>query len=178
MIYELYLNGEKADVRQDLGVQLSFNIDDINKFGSRDTSFSKTIVLPGTANNNKLLGFVADMGSFNTFDAGAANIGANFNVAQTTKAELRGNGLLLIKGVFRFRCIFFSSSHIRFLYINIQRIKKDPYAVPFPSHFNTYIPIYLYTKVCFKEILRNFTMTHVYMNSLTPTVSNCFSSIR
>jgi hypothetical protein len=101
MIYELYLNGEKADVRQDLGVQLSFNIDDINKFGSRDTSFSKTIVLPGTANNNKLLGFVADMGSFNTFDAGGANIGANFNVAQTTKAELRGNGLLLIKGVFR-----------------------------------------------------------------------------
>ncbi len=101
MIYELYLNGEKADVRQDLGVQLSFNIDDINKFGSRDTSFSKTIVLPGTANNNKLLGFVADMGSFNTFDAGAANIGANFNVAQTTKAELKGNGLLLIKGVFR-----------------------------------------------------------------------------
>ena len=101
MIYELYLNGEKADVRQDLGVQLSFNIDDINKFGSRDTSFSKTIVLPGTANNNKLLGFVGDMGSFNTFDAGAANIGANFNVAQTTKAELKGNGLLLIKGVFR-----------------------------------------------------------------------------
>ena len=101
MIYELYLNGEKADVRQDLGVQLNFNIDDINKFGSRDTSFSKTIVLPGTANNNKLLGFVADMGSFNTFDAGAANIGANFNVAQTTKAELKGNGLLLIKGVFR-----------------------------------------------------------------------------
>lgn len=101
MIYELYLNGEKADVRQDLGIQLSFNIDDINKFGSRDTSFSKTIVLPGTANNNKLLGFVADIGSFNTFDAGAANIGANFNVAQTTKAELKGNGLLLINGVFR-----------------------------------------------------------------------------
>jgi hypothetical protein len=101
MIYELYLNGEKADIRQDIGMQLSFNIDDINKFGSRDTSFSKTIVLPGNANNNKLLGFVADLGSFNTFDAGAANIGANFNVAQTTKAELRGNGLLLIKGVFR-----------------------------------------------------------------------------
>lgn len=101
MIYELYLNGEKADIRQDIGMQLNFNIDDINKFGSRDTSFSKTIVLPGNANNNKLLGFVADLGSFNTFDAGAANIGANFNVAQTTKAELRGNGLLLIKGVFR-----------------------------------------------------------------------------
>jgi hypothetical protein len=101
MIYELYLNGEKADVRQDLGVQLSFNIDDINKFGSRDTSFSKTIVLPGTANNNKLFGFVGELGSNNPYLPGNENIGVNFNVAQTTKAELRGNGLLLLKGVFR-----------------------------------------------------------------------------
>jgi hypothetical protein len=101
MIYELYLNGSKADIRQDISIQLSFNIDDINKYGSRDTSFSKTIILPGTANNNKLLGFIYDLGSFNEYKAGNANIGSNFNVAQTTDAELRGNGLLLIKGVFR-----------------------------------------------------------------------------
>ena len=101
MIYELFLEGELADIRQDLGMQLNFNIDDINKYGSRDTSFSKTIVLPGTAKNNKLLGFVGELGSFNTYAGGAANIGSNFNPAQTTKAELRANGLLLLKGVFR-----------------------------------------------------------------------------
>jgi hypothetical protein len=101
MIYELFLEGELADIRQDLGMQLNYNIDDINKYGSRDTSFSKTIVLPGTANNNKLLGFVGELGSFNTYAGGAANIGSNFNPAQTTKAELRANGLLLLKGVFR-----------------------------------------------------------------------------
>ena len=101
MIYELFLEGELADIRQDLGMQLNFNIDDINKYGSRDTSFSKTIVLPGTAKNNKLLGFVGELGSFNDYAPGAANINANFNPAQTTKAELRANGLLLLKGVFR-----------------------------------------------------------------------------
>jgi hypothetical protein len=101
MIYELFLEGELADIRQDLGMQLNFNIDDINKYGSRDTSFSKTIVLPGTAKNNRLLGFVGELGSFNAYAPGAANINSNFNPAQTTKAELRANGLLLLKGVFR-----------------------------------------------------------------------------
>ena len=101
MIYELYLEGQLADIRQDLGMQISYAIDDINKYGSRETSFSKTIVLPGTANNNKLLGFVSELGSNNTYFSGAANINSNFNPAQTTKAELRANGLLLLKGVFR-----------------------------------------------------------------------------
>jgi hypothetical protein len=101
MIYELFLEGQLADIRQDLGMQLSFNIDDVNKYGSRDTSFSKTIVLPGTAKNNKLLGFVGELGSNNPYVLGGENIGVNFNVAQTTKAELRANGLLLLKGVFR-----------------------------------------------------------------------------
>ena len=101
MIYELYLEGKLADIRQDLGMQLSYAIDDINKYGSRETSFSKTIVLPGTANNNRLLGFVGELGSSNTYLSGGANINSNFNPAQTTKAELRANGLLLLKGVFR-----------------------------------------------------------------------------
>jgi len=101
MIYELFLEGQLVDIRQDLGMQLSYNIDDVNKYGSRDTSFSKTIVLPGTAKNNKILGFVGELGSNNPYSPGAPNINANFNSAQTTKAELRANGLLLLKGVFR-----------------------------------------------------------------------------
>ena len=101
MIYELFLEGELADIRQDLGMQLSFNIDDINKYGSRDTSFSKTIVLPGTARNNRLLGFVGELGSFNPYASNNPNINSNFNAAQTTRAEIRANGLLLLKGVFR-----------------------------------------------------------------------------
>jgi hypothetical protein len=114
MIYELFLEGQLADIRQDLGMQLSYNIDDVNKYGSRDTSFSKTIVLPGTAKNNRLLGFVGELGSNNLYAPGAANIDANFNVAQTTKAELRANGLLLLKGVFRLTGIIHERGHIEY----------------------------------------------------------------
>jgi hypothetical protein len=114
MIYELFLEGQLADIRQDLGMQLSYNIDDVNKYGSRDTSFSKTIVLPGTAKNNRLFGFVGELGSNNTYAPGAANIDANFNSAQTTKAELRANGLLLLKGVFRLTGIIHERGHIEY----------------------------------------------------------------
>ena len=114
MIYELFLEGQLADIRQDLGMQLNFNIDDINKYGSRDTSFSKTIVLPGTARNNKLLGFIGELGSNNPYAPGAANINVNFNVAQTTKAELRANGLLLLKGIFRLTGIIHDKGHIEY----------------------------------------------------------------
>ncbi len=114
MIYELFLEGQLADIRQDLGMQLNFNIDDVNKYGSRDTSFSKTIVLPGTAKNNRLLGFVGELGSSNPYTPGNDNIDANFNAAQTSKAELRANGLLLLKGVFRLTGIIHEKGHIEY----------------------------------------------------------------
>jgi hypothetical protein len=114
MIYELFLEGQLADIRQDLGMQLSYAIDDVNKYGSRETSFSKTIVLPGTANNNKLFGFVGELGSNNLYAPGAANVFSNFNPAQTTKAELRANGLLLLKGVFRLTGVMQDKGHIEY----------------------------------------------------------------
>ena len=114
MMYELFLEGQLADIRQDLGMQLSYAIDDVNKYGSRETSFSKTIVLPGTANNNKIFGFVGELGSNNLYAPGAANVFSNFNPAQTTKAELRANGLLLLKGVFRLTGVMQDKGHIEY----------------------------------------------------------------
>jgi hypothetical protein len=100
-MYELYIEGFKVDIDQKISVSLNYAIDDIAKFGSRETSFSKTIVLPGTGRNNQIFGFIYDLGSFNYESPGAANIGAVFNVAQTSRAELRLNGLLVLRGVFR-----------------------------------------------------------------------------
>lgn len=100
-MYELYIEGYKVDIDQKISVQLSFSIDDVANFSSRETGFSKTIVLPGTGRNNQIFGYIYDLGSFNYEQPGGANIGAFFNVAQTSRAELRLNGLLVLKGVFR-----------------------------------------------------------------------------
>ncbi len=100
-MYELYIEGYKVDIDQKLSIVLTYAIDDVSNYGSRETSFSKQIVIPGTAINNKIFGFIYDLGSFNYEAPGAVNIGAVFNVAQTSRAELRLNGLLVLKGVFR-----------------------------------------------------------------------------
>jgi len=58
-------------------------------------------VLPGTARNNTIFGHVHELGSRNIYSPGQPNIGSIFNVAQTSRAELRLNGLLVLRGVFR-----------------------------------------------------------------------------
>jgi len=100
-MYELYIEGYKVDIDQKLSIALTYAIDDVSNYASRETSFSKQIVIPGTAINNKIFGFIYDLASFNYEIPGATNIGAIFNVAQTSRAELRLNGLLVMKGVFR-----------------------------------------------------------------------------
>ncbi len=100
-MYELFIEGQRADIDEKISVQLTLAIDDVAKFGSRETGFSKQIVLTGTANNNAIFGHVYELGNANEFSATADNIGAYFNVAQTSRAELRLNGLLILKGVFR-----------------------------------------------------------------------------
>jgi len=100
-MYELFIEGQRADINDQISVQLTFAIDDVANFSSRETTFSKQIVLPGTGNNNTIFGHIAEMGSNNPYSPGQPNIGAAFNVAQTSRAELRLNGLLVLRGVFR-----------------------------------------------------------------------------
>ena len=78
-MYELYIEGERADIDQKISVLLNYAIDDIKEFGSRNTSFSKTIVLPGTAINNRIFGHTQELGSFNNYALGDTNINENFN---------------------------------------------------------------------------------------------------
>jgi hypothetical protein len=114
MIYQLFIEGREADINEQISVQLTLAIDDINKYGSRDTSFSKTIVLPGTNANNAIFGNIAELGSSNPYTQGSPNIGVNFNVAQISRAELRLNGLLICKGVFRLTGIVRNKSLVEY----------------------------------------------------------------
>jgi hypothetical protein len=100
-MYELFIEGQRADINEQISIQLTYAIDDIRNFASRETTFSKQIVLPGTGNNNTIFGHISEMGSNNPYSPGQPNIGAAFNVAQTSRAELRLNGLLVLRGVFR-----------------------------------------------------------------------------
>lgn len=98
---ELIIEKYRADVSADLSTLLNFAIDDIKDFASRSTTWSKTIVLPGTANNNKLFGNIFQIGQANSFNDDSDNIGYNFNASKAADCIIFQDQMQTFKGVLR-----------------------------------------------------------------------------
>lgn len=97
----IFIEDQELDITKDFSQQITYAVDDLTNTDSKATSFSKTIVLPGTANNNRLLGNIFEFTNSN-FTAGTApNVGYNFNASKSAKARLEINGLQVMKGVLR-----------------------------------------------------------------------------
>ena len=60
-------DGKTLDVAKEFGMGLNYSIEDISDPSKRNSSFSKTIVLAGTKNNNEILGYLFDINSDFTF---------------------------------------------------------------------------------------------------------------
>lgn len=98
---ELFIEGYKLDMTDNLSALLTFAIDDIKDFSARSTTFSKTIVLPGTANNNRLFGHIFQVGQSNSYDDTLPNVGFNFNASKSARAILLQDQIQAFKGVLR-----------------------------------------------------------------------------
>jgi hypothetical protein len=96
----IFIENQELDVKDDFSHQITYAVDDLKNLDSKSTAFSKTIVLPGTANNNRLLGNIFEFSNSNYNTAGN-NVGYNFNAAKSAKTRLEVNGLTVIKGVMR-----------------------------------------------------------------------------
>jgi hypothetical protein len=101
MITEMYIEGQPCDVSENLSTLITYALDDIKDFSSRNTSFSKTIVLPGTANNNKIFGHVFEMQGSRPYDAALPNVLTNFNAAKSAQCYLFQDNIQVFKGVVR-----------------------------------------------------------------------------
>lgn len=61
----LFLEGIDLDLYEDIDTTFTYVIDDVKEFGSRNTSFSKTITIPGNEVNNKAFGHIFQFSSAN-----------------------------------------------------------------------------------------------------------------
>lgn len=59
----LFLEGIEIDLSDDIDINNTYAVSDVREIGSKQSSFSKTITLPGTARNNKLFSFLFDVKS-------------------------------------------------------------------------------------------------------------------
>jgi len=97
----LFIEDNELDVNQGFTNQITYAVDDLQNLDSKATAFSKTIVLPGTANNNSLLGNIFEFGAANFTIDGIANVGYNFNASRSAKMRMEYNGVQVIKGTLR-----------------------------------------------------------------------------
>ena len=98
---ELYIENNKVDINESFSTILTLAIDDIKDFGAKNSTFSKTILLPGTKNNNKLLGNIFNINAANEYNSAADNVGINFNAAIAANAIIFADNMQVFKGIFR-----------------------------------------------------------------------------
>lgn len=98
---EIYIENQRLDLSKDLSTEFTYNIDDIKDFASRNTNFSKTIVLPGNAVNNKLFGHVFEFGSSNFYNETQPNVGYNFNASKAAGCIVFIDKVQIFKGIIR-----------------------------------------------------------------------------
>ena len=98
---KLFVENNEVDVNVSFSTLISFAIDDIKDFGAKNTSFSKTIVIPGTKKNNLLFGNIFSINAANSYSSLQPNIGINFNAAKSASCIVFSDNFQILKGIFR-----------------------------------------------------------------------------
>ena len=109
----IFIEGQELDVNEGFSQQITYAVDDLQNLDSKSTAFSKTIVIPGTSNNNKLFGNIFEFTNSN-FTGDGPNVGYNFNASKAAKVRLEINGLSAIKGVLRLLTIIHDGENIEY----------------------------------------------------------------
>lgn len=111
---EIYIENNRLDLYKDISAEFTYNIDDVKDFSSRNTNFSKTIVIPGNATNNKLFGHIFEFGSANFYNSTSDNVGYNFNAAKSASCVVYVDKIQLFKGVIRLLEIIVDNGSIEY----------------------------------------------------------------
>jgi hypothetical protein len=98
---EIYVEDRKIDLLQDISTEFTYAIDDVSEFGSRNTSYSKTISIPGTATNNLVFGYIFELNNANFTDNTLPNVGYNFNVTKQANCKIFIDKVQIFKGTLR-----------------------------------------------------------------------------
>lgn len=104
MITEIIIEQQRLDLFEDIGAELNYAIDDIKDFSSRNTNYSKTINIPGNANNNKVFGHIYNFTSGNNYgisNPDEPNVGYNFDPTKQANCQIFVNKIQVFKGVLR-----------------------------------------------------------------------------
>lgn len=96
---ELYINGRLIDINQAVPFPFTYNISDAKDLSSRKGNKSKTITLPGTANNCALMATVYLTSSREKIVSAAESQFLDFDPTIKSTCQYYENGLLVFEGI-------------------------------------------------------------------------------
>jgi len=111
---QIFINNEELDLVKDIDAEFTFAIDDIADFGSKNTTFSKTITIAGSSQNNKVFGFIFDLGNSNLTNDDNTNVNYDFNASRVTPCRIFVDGIQIFKGVLRLLEVVITGSTIEY----------------------------------------------------------------
>jgi archaellin len=111
---QIYLEDQLLDISKDFSQQITYAIDDLLNLDSKSTSFTKTIILPGTNRNNQIFGNIFEFSNSNFTNDAEPNVFYNFNASKSAKARLEINGLQAMKGVLRLLSIVIDGNNVEY----------------------------------------------------------------
>jgi hypothetical protein len=98
ILTKIYINNEQIDLKEDVSIPLNFNIADIREPEKRSTTWSKTVILPGTTFNNDLFSNIWNVNAVIN-STGTTNFTPNFNPNLKAIAEITYNEAIQFKGI-------------------------------------------------------------------------------
>jgi len=98
ILTKIYINNEQIDLTDEVSIPLNFNIADIREPEKRSTTWSKTVILPGTTFNNKLFSNIWNVNAVIN-STGTTNFTPNFNPNLKAIAEISYNDATQFKGI-------------------------------------------------------------------------------
>ena len=98
ILTKIYINNEQIDLTDEVSIPLNFNIADIREPEKRSTTWSKTVILPGTTFNNQLFSNIWNVNAVIN-STGATNFTPNFNPNLKAVAEITYNEATQFKGI-------------------------------------------------------------------------------
>jgi hypothetical protein len=98
---EIYIEDNLIDLLKDISTDFTYSVDDVKDFGSKNTSFSRTISIPATARNNQIFGFAFEINMAHEHNMDLPNVNTNFTASQAAKCEVYIDRIQIFKGVIR-----------------------------------------------------------------------------
>lgn len=114
---QIFVEGFELDLTDDIACEISYVIDDVKDFGSKNTSYSKTIVIQGSQRNNQIFNHISELGRFiaiENVNTQAPNVNENYTAANGSNCVILVDNIQIFKGKLRVMEIVKYANHVEY----------------------------------------------------------------